>query len=106
MPMKWSLVTPPAQNWETETRVLSPSAKLQRAEAALLCWCHGGAKCRGDCDGCADRFNAGKTLGASSTRARSTRVEDGHVGDVERVESLMQGLDDECVELGVGGTAG
>ena len=67
-----------------------------------MCWCHGRAKCRGDCDGCTDRFNAGKTLGAASARARSTRVEE----DVERVESLMLGLDDECVELGVGGTAG
>ena len=34
-----------------------------------MCWCHGRAKCRGDCDGCADRFNSGKTLGASSARA-------------------------------------
>ena len=25
-------------------------AKLQWSEAALVCWCHGGAKCRGDCD--------------------------------------------------------
>ena len=80
-------------------------AKLQRSEAVLVCWCHGGAKCRGGCDGCADRFDAGKTLGASSARARSTRVEDDLVGDVEQVESLMLRLDDECVELGVGGTA-
>ena len=66
-----------------------------------MCWCHGRAKCRGDCDGCADRFNAGKTLGAAGAR-----VKDDLFGDVERVESLMLGLDDECVELGVGGTAG
>ena len=25
-------------------------AKLQQSDAALVCWCHGGAKCRGDCD--------------------------------------------------------
>ena len=56
-------------------------------------------------DGYADRFNAGKTLGAAGARARSTRVEDDLVGDVERVESLMLRLDHECVELGVGGTA-
>ena len=45
-------------------------------------------------------------LESASARARSTRVEDDLVEDVERVESLMLGLDDECVELGVGGTAG
>ena len=71
-----------------------------------MCWCHGQAKYGGDCDGRADRFNAGKTLGAADARARSTRVKDDLVGDVERVESLMLGLDDECVELRVGGTAG
>ena len=72
-----------------------------------MCWCHGRAKCRGDCDGCADRFNAGsKTLGAAGARARSTRVKYDLVRDLERVESLMLGLDDECVELGVGGIAG
>ena len=71
-----------------------------------MCWCHGGTECRGDCDGCADWFNAGETLGASSARARSTRVEDDLVGEVERVESLMLRLDDECVELGIGGIAG
>ena len=70
-----------------------------------MCWCHGRTECRGDCDGCADRVNAGKTLGAASARARSTRVEDDLVGDVERVESFMLGLDDEYVELGVGSTA-
>ena len=44
-------------------------AKLQRSEAALVSWCHGRAECKGDCDGCADRFNAGKTLGAAGARA-------------------------------------
>ena len=73
MPMKWSLVTPRAQNWETETRVLSPSAGRRRvlsSNCPRLPWCVGVMDGRrGDCDGCADRFNAGKTLGAADARA-------------------------------------
>ena len=47
-----------------------------------------------------------RTGGVCISRPRSTKVKDDLVGDVERVESLMLGLDDECVELGVRGTAG
>ena len=50
-----------------------------------------------------NRFDAGEALRASGARAGSAGVEDDLVGDMERIEALLLGSDDESVQLRVMG---
>lgn len=70
-----------------------------------MCWSDRGSEGRGDRDGSGQGFYAGEALGPSGSRARSARVKDDFVRNVERIESFMLGLDNKGVDRGVGGTA-